>query len=71
MSDASEDIRLLHEMNGKLDRIIVSFDQHLRDDNHRFDTVGDDIKSLEKKTYWLTGIVAAIAVIGGKLVGKF
>ena len=67
----SDDSNLLHEMNGKLDQVIASFDRHFDDDNRNFAEIRSGLKAVEKKTYWLTGIVGALAFVAGKLTGKF
>ena len=67
----SEDSNLLHEMNGKLDQVIGSIERHFDDDNRNFADVRTALRAVEKKTYWLTGVVGALAFVAGKLTGKF
>ena len=67
----SDDSNLLHEMSGKLDQLIASISRHFDDDNRNFTDIRNNLKSVEKKTYWLTGVVGALAFVAGKLTGKF
>ncbi len=67
----TDDSNLLHEMNGKLDQVINQLERHFDDDNRNFADVRSSLKAVEKKTYWLTGVVGTLAFVAGKLTGKF
>ena len=67
----SDESNLLHEMNGKLDQVIRALERHFNDDDRNFTDVRNGLKAVEKKTYWLTGVVGALAFVAGKLTGKF
>ena len=69
MSD--EIIPLLYRLDGKLDSLTEEVRRHFQDDKEDFADIRGSLKAVEKKTWWLTGIVASIGFITGKLTGKF
>jgi hypothetical protein len=55
--------RSLGRLEGKLDILITEIKQHFEDDKKNFSSIDTRIQKVEKKIYYASGFVAAIAFI--------
>jgi hypothetical protein len=55
--------RSLGRLEGKLDSLILEIKQHFEDDKKNFSSIDTRVQKLEKKVWYASGFVAAIAFI--------
>ena len=55
--------RSLGRVEGKLDLLLTEIKQHFEDDKKNFSSIDTRIQKVEKKIYYASGFVAAIAFI--------
>ena len=68
---SEDDSKLLHEISGKLDLMIISMNRHYDENERDFLDARKMIVAVGNKTNWLAGIVFAASVLAGKITGKF
>jgi hypothetical protein len=62
--DQNDEIhRSLGRLEGKLDILITEIKQHFEDDKKNFSSIDTRIQKVEKKIYYASGFVAALAFI--------